>query len=88
MSEILYFIQISCIFVGKSAAFLVFWAAAPGRAQFVQLCCAQKTVSLPQNHLSMSPAFFSILQETWQKRPPAVPFSGTVGAREMCCGWS
>ena len=73
MSEILYFIQISCIFVGKSATFQAFWEAVLGRAQSVLLCCAQKALSLSQNHLSMPLAFFSILQEPWQKKTTRSP---------------
>ena len=87
MSEILYFIQIFCIFVGKSATFLVFLAAVSGRAQVVQLCCAQKAVSFSQNHPSMLPAFFSMLQETWQKKNTRSSFSGTVSAQRNSYEW-
>ena len=73
MSGILYFIQISCIFVGKSATFLVFWAAIPGRARSVVLYYAQKTVSFSQNHPSISRAFLSMLQENWQKKDHPQP---------------
>lgn len=30
----------------------------------------------------MSSAFFSMLEQTWQKRPPTAPLSGTVNARK------
>ena len=86
MSEILYFIQIFCIFVGKSATFPVFWAATPGRARSVLLCYAQKAVSLSQNHPSISLAFFSILQKTWQKDHPQTPFPAQSVPRETVAG--
>lgn len=81
MSEILYFIQISRIFVGKSATFPAFLGIVPSARTIYPPLSVQKTVSLPRNHPSMSLTFFSILQQNRQNKATRSPFSGTVNAR-------
>ena len=88
MSEILYFIQIFCIFVGKSATSSAFGLIVPLVRTICPPLSVQKAVSLPRNHPSIPLVFFSILQQKRQNKATRSPFSGTVGAREMCCGWS
>ena len=81
MSGILYFIQISCTFVGESATFPAFWEIVPLARTICPPLSVQKAVSLPRNHPSMLSAFFSILQQNRQKQSHPQPFSGTVSAR-------
>ena len=78
MSEILYFIQISCIFVGKSATFPTFWGIVPLVRTIRPPLSAQMAVSPPLSHPSIRVLFFSISQA----KPPAAPLSGTVNARK------
>ena len=76
MSEILYFIQIFCLFVGKSATFPAFWGIVPLARTIRPPLSVQKAVSPPLSHPSIRVLFFSISQA----KPPAAPLSGTVNA--------
>lgn len=78
MSEILYFIQISCTFVGKSATFQFFRATVPLTRTICSPLSVQKAASPLLSHPSIRVLFFSISQA----KPPAAPLSGTVNARK------
>ena len=78
MSEILYFIQISCTFVGKSATFPAFWGIVPLARTICSPLSVQKAASPPLSHPSIRVLFFSISQA----KPPAASLSGTVNARK------
>ena len=78
MSEILYFIQISCLFVGKSATFPAFWGIVPLARTICSPLSVQKAASPLLSHPSIRVLFFSISQA----KPPAAPLSGTVNARK------
>ena len=78
MSEILYFIQISCTFVGKSATFPAFWGIVPLARTICSPLSVQKAASSPLSHPSIRVLFFSISQA----KPPAAPLSGTVNAQK------
>lgn len=82
MSEILYFIQIFCIFVGKSATSSAFGLIVPLVRTICPPLSVQKAVSLPRNHPSIPLVFFSILQQKRQNKATRSPFSGTVNARK------
>ena len=69
MSEILYFIQISCTFVGKSATFPAFWGIVPLARTICSPLSVQKAASPPLSHPSIRVLFFSISQA----KPPAAP---------------
>ena len=62
MSEIIYFIQIFCMFVDKSATFLFFRATAPAARTVCCALSAAKAVLSCRNYPSISPVFSSILQ--------------------------
>lgn len=78
MRAILYFIQIFCMFVGKSATFPVLRVTVPSVRTICSPLSAQKAVSPPLSHPSIRVLFFSISQA----KPPAAPLSGTVNARK------
>ena len=71
MSEILYFIQISCIFVGKSATFLVFFGNCSGTCTVCSaLLRAKGSVSLPESSIHVAGFFLHVTGKLAKKDHP------------------